>query len=137
MPTPFRPLVHVGLVAAAALALGAGTAFAQEPAATTTVPVQAAPGAAATGTQTAPGAAAPAAPAKADRTRQALPAIVTFGAIAALLLVAGLVALAVSISRRRGRELRWAGRAGHTWREAGYRTRMAWADFRDWVRIGH
>jgi hypothetical protein len=56
-----------------------------------------------------------------------------------LVVTAGVLLLALAL----GGALRWSGwapgwspRARHATAEAGWRASLAWADFRDWVRLG-
>jgi hypothetical protein len=57
--------------------------------------------------------------------------------IAALAALLTLGCLAWAIMRRRGFEPRWQLSLRHTIAEAGYRASATWAEFTDWVRLGH
>lgn len=58
------------------------------------------------------------------------------GALVGLIVLAAL-ALALALARWRAWEPEWALGARHAVGEAGYRVTATWADFRDWLRIGH
>lgn len=146
------------LLAAAALALtpaAAGAASSAPPKATTApaVPATTAPAPAATtptattttpASTTPPGPSGPAAttPAPPTSTTPAVPvhrgshhlsaAAVGLIAFGALLVLVGLALLLV---RWRAWEPEWLLDARHAFAEAGYRTGMSWAEFRDW--LGH
>jgi hypothetical protein len=55
------------------------------------------------------------------------------GGIAAVLVGAALVA---AVARMRGWGPAWAAGVRHAFREAGYRSAGAWAEFSDWMRFG-
>jgi ABC-type nickel/cobalt efflux system permease component RcnA len=60
-------------------------------------------------------------------------------AIVFIALVGGLLVLGVALwafARWWAWEPRWLVRARHATAEAGWRTSAAWAEFRDWVRLG-
>jgi hypothetical protein len=59
--------------------------------------------------------------------------VVLLAIVGALLLVAALVWAAL---RWWAAEPRWWLRARHATAEAGWRTSAAWAEFRDWLRLG-
>lgn len=130
-----------------ALALTAGLTGA--PVATAQTPSQAAPGTSAA----APSAAAPpttsvpsstAAPASStvpgvssqtpgSTADPSTGALVLLAVIGAVLLV---VAVAFGLARWWAWEPRWLARWRHATAEAGWRTSAAWAEFRDWLRLG-
>jgi hypothetical protein len=56
-------------------------------------------------------------------------AVWALGALGALAALGGTLALVIAARGRRGP-------MAHAWREAGWRAEGAWADFRDWVRVG-
>jgi hypothetical protein len=56
-------------------------------------------------------------------------------AVAAALIVLGCAAWA--IARRRAFEPRWSLSLRHAIAEAGFRASATWAEFIDWVRLGH
>jgi hypothetical protein len=54
--------------------------------------------------------------------------------------LAGLLALgcaAWGIARLRAYEPHWARSARHAVAEAGFRVSATWAEFSDWIRLGH
>ncbi|WP_354699125.1 hypothetical protein DSM112329_04832 [Paraconexibacter sp. AEG42_29] len=59
-----------------------------------------------------------------------------FVALALLAALAALAALAVFSTRWLAFEPRWVVRSRHATAEAGWRTSAAWAEFRDWLRLG-
>ena len=103
------------------------------PAATVTTP----PAPRTTPPATAPGTATPAAPATHAATKGA--GKLSSGALAAALL-AGLIALACllwGIFRVGAFEPHWLLSLRHSLAEAGLRASATWAEFSDWVRLGH
>ncbi len=59
---------------------------------------------------------------------------VVLAAIAALLLLA---CAAWAFARSRAYEPRWLLSLRHAMAEAGFRTSATWAEFTDWLRLGH
>jgi hypothetical protein len=108
---------------------------------TGTVPVTSTPAAATTApapAATTPATAAP--PAGAPTTTPSAEArspdhatVVLLVLVGAVLLCAG---LAIAAARWWAYEPDWIVRARHATAEAGWRTSAAWAEFRDWVRLG-
>lgn len=58
-------------------------------------------------------------------------------ALAVLLALAALASAAVLATRFLALEPRWLVRSRHATAEAGWRTSAAWAEFTDWLRLGH
>jgi hypothetical protein len=58
-------------------------------------------------------------------------------AIAALAALLALACLAWGIARLSSFEPRWAQSMRHTLAEAGFRASATWAEFSDWIRLGH
>ena len=61
-------------------------------------------------------------------------AAIAIAAVAALLVVACLV---WAIARQRAFEPRWVLSMRHAIAEAGFRASATWAEFVDWLRLGH
>ena len=59
---------------------------------------------------------------------------IVLAAIAALLLLACAV---WALARSRAYEPHWLLSLRHAMAEAGYRTSATWAEFSDWIRLGH
>jgi hypothetical protein len=59
---------------------------------------------------------------------------VVIAVIAALVAIA---CLAWALARRRAFEPRWLLSLRHTVAEAGFRTSETWAEFADWLKLGH
>jgi hypothetical protein len=58
----------------------------------------------------------------------------------AIAVIAALVALGAAawgLARRRAFEPHWTLSARHAMAEAGYRASSTWAEFSDWIRVGH
>jgi hypothetical protein len=58
-------------------------------------------------------------------------------AIAAIAALVALGAAAWGLARRRAFEPHWTLSARHAMAEAGYRASSTWAEFSDWIRVGH
>ena len=59
---------------------------------------------------------------------------IAIAALAALLVIA---CLAWAIARQRAFEPRWVLSMRHAIAEAGFRASATWAEFLDWLRLGH
>ncbi|QEC46183.1 hypothetical protein FSW04_00435 [Baekduia soli] len=99
------------------------------PASTAAPATTAAPAAAAPASTTAPGPATASASPSSDHTGRWI-------LVAAVGLALVLAAVAWAAARWWAYEPRWLLRSRHAGAEAGWRTSAAWAEFRDWVRLG-